>query len=474
MASILCLDDATAGRVVEDTLSSAGHTVVPARTVAEAFQLLSSERIDLIVAADRQLGPTPAELVSLLAREGYRVPVISVSANTSPEQEVAALRAGALDHLTEPIAPDRLAVAVERALSLDQLRRESLELKREIERLHAEREFAGSSRAIRELLQSATTVAPTKATVLISGERGTGRKLLASIIHRLSDRRDRPYLVVNCASLPESVVESALFGHERGAVAGAIRRVEGALERAHGGTLVLDEVAALRPDLQFKLLRVLQEQEFERVGGTGSVRVDVRLIATTDRDLAAAVARGEFREDLFYRLAVVPLLIPPLRERGADIAMLALRLAKRAAQGIGDDRDIDAIAPDALALLTSQSWPGNVAELQHAIERAVVMTHERVLRAHHFQGSVLSTSVTLSTAGTASAPQRSEHDRQTTSGMAGVILDTLSIDDAERVLIQRALEVTGQNRTRAAALLGISVRTLRNKLNRKPEETRES
>jgi DNA-binding NtrC family response regulator len=299
--------------------------------------------------------------------------------------------------------------------------------------------------------------ARTRATVLLQGESGTGKELIARAIHDESDRRDGPFIKLNCAALPEGLVESALFGHERGAFTGAVRRVEGAFERAHGGTLLLDEISEMRLDLQAKLLRVLQEQEFDRVGGTVPVKVAVRIVATTNRDLAAEVSRGGFRQDLFYRLSVVAIRIPPLRERRDDIPLLATRFAHRAATETGKETPI--FAPEALDILLRHDWPGNVRELQHAIERAVILATDSVLRAQLFESERAAPARRGDGAiGSIPAPLPPE----------SVILTSLDVNEAERILIERALLATNGNRTRAAKLLGISVRTLRNKLNLRP------
>ncbi len=318
---------------------------------------------------------------------------------------------------------------------------------------------------MRQVLQTVSTAAPTRATVLLQGESGTGKELFARAIHDQSDRRDRPFVKLNCAALPEGLVESALFGHEKGAFTGAIKRVEGAFERAHGGTLLLDEITEMRLDLQAKLLRVLQEQEFERVGGTSTIRVDVRIVATTNRDLAQAVERGEFRRDLFYRLSVLPIHVPPLRDRPEDIATLAHHFAQRCAAEL--HREIAAIAPDALALLQRYGWPGNVRELQHAVERAVILSPGAVLTAASFEPI----SGASRRAPHAGAP-RPDSAAGANEGL--VQLTSLNIDAAEAALIERALEETGGNRTRAAALLGLTDRTLRNKLARQRQESGET
>jgi DNA-binding NtrC family response regulator len=318
---------------------------------------------------------------------------------------------------------------------------------------------------MRRLMQTVSTAAPTRATVLLEGESGTGKELFARAIHDQSDRRDRPFIKLNCAALPEGLVESALFGHEKGAFTGAIKRVEGAFERAHGGTLLLDEISEMRLDLQAKLLRVLQEQEFERVGGSHPIKVDVRIIATTNRDLAAYAAAGHFRQDLYFRLSVIPFRLPPLRERADDIPLLATRFAVRTASEIG--KEVQGITPDAMSMLQAYEWPGNVRELQHAVERAVILSPDPVLPAHAFDGARFGLAV--GTGGPASVTRlpvpATPRDGSMTVPEGAVVLTSLDVNEAEKRLIERALEVARGNRTRAAELLGISVRTLRNKLN---------
>jgi len=470
MATILHVDDEpSVGLLLEDTLVRAGHRPASAANVVEALQVLAREHVDLIISDYDMVGLTGLEFLSLLQREGYDVPLIMLTEYASTEHAVAAIKAGAIDYVTKPVKPQQLELAVERALEFMRLRRENETLRREVMDFRNERQI-GDSVGLRRILQTVAMAAPTRATVLLQGESGTGKELLARAIHDQSDRRDKPFIKLNCAAVPDGLIESALFGHERGAFTGAVKRVEGAFERANRGTLLLDEISEMKLELQAKLLRALQEQEFERVGGTSPIRVDVRVIATTNRDLAADVAAGAFRQDLYDRLSVIPIVIPPLRDRVEDISSLAYRFAMRSAAEIR--KEITGISQEALALLAAYPWPGNVRELQHAVERAVILSREPVLQAHAFDGQQLGLVHPLAR----QAPARTAalSGGATPGGAASiggsvppnaVVLTSLDIDEAEAALIRRALEVAKGNRTRTAELLGISVRTLRNKLN---------
>jgi len=467
MANILYVDDEpSVGLILEDTLSRAGHRPLGARNVVEALQVLARESIDLIISDYRMPGLTGLEFLSLLQREGYDIPLIMLTGYASIEHAVAAIKAGAIDYITKPVRTQQLELAVEQALEFVRLRRENESLRREVMEFRNERQIIGESVQIRRILQTVAMVAPTRATVLLQGESGTGKELFARAIHDQSDRRDKPFIKLNCAALPEGLIESALFGHERGAFTGAVKRVEGAFERAHGGTLLLDEISEMRLELQAKLLRVLQEQEFERVGGTSPIRVDVRVVATTNRNLAEYAASGHFRQDLYYRLSVVPIEIPSLRDRPDDIPMLAYRFAMRTGSEVV--KEVTGIAPDALAMLQAYPWPGNVRELQHAIERAVILSHDPVLPSHLFEHQRMATGgmhPLVQQALNRSTPSDGAHVAAPATPAGGIVLNTLNVEEAERALIQRALELTRGNRTRTADLLGISVRTLRNKLN---------
>jgi DNA-binding NtrC family response regulator len=466
MANILYVDDEPAiGLILQDTLERLGHNAIGAANVPEAMGALSRDRIDLIISDFRMPGLSGLEFLELLRGEGRDIPLIMLTGYATIEHAVAAIKAGAADYITKPLQTEELAHAVNQALELTRLKRENEALRLEVMEMRAAREIVAKSPVMRHVLQTALMAAPTRATVLLQGESGTGKELFARAIHDQSDRRTRSFVKLNCAALPEGLVESALFGHEKGAFTGAIKRVEGAFERASGGTLLLDEITEMRLDLQSKLLRVLQEQEFERVGGSDTIKVDVRIIATTNRDIEQLVERGEFRRDLFYRLSVMPILIPALRERPEDIPILAQHFAQRAASEL--KRDITAIAPDALALLQRYDWPGNVRELQHAMERAVILTPGTVLVAGSFEtirAAVTGKRMSLGGMLALSAEDRPE---------GSVLLTTLNIEEAEATLVERALHTTGGNRTKAAKLLGVSDRTLRNKLSRQRDEAGE-
>lgn len=489
MATILYVDDEPAvGLILEDSLAQAGHTAVGTRSVPEALQVLERGGVDLIISDYRMPGLTGLEFIQLLTREGYDIPLIMLTGHASIEHAVASIKAGAIDYITKPVRPQQLELAVDQALEFVRLRRENEALRKEVMQFRNERQILGDSAAIRRILQTVSMAAPTRATVLLQGESGTGKELFARAIHDQSERRDKPFIKLNCAALPEGLVESALFGHEKGAFTGAIKRVEGAFERANRGTLLLDEISEMRLDLQAKLLRVLQEQEFERVGGTAPIKVDVRIIATTNRDLAMEADHGTFRQDLYYRLSTIPVLIPPLRERPEDIPLLALRFAMRVAAEMG--KKIEGLSPDALAALQSYPWPGNVRELQHVIERAVILTPDPIIQPHCLEGTRFGLAHSLGSAnmrprafatpGQGAAPVLAVSGAAAVPGAPGVAasptgtatpasgaiaLASLNVADAERVLIQHALAAADNNRTKAAELLGISVRTLRNKLN---------
>lgn len=456
MATILCVDDeASSVLILEDTLQRAGHRTVGVHNVQAALNVLSRGGVDLVISDYRMPGATGLEFLGEMDRAGLDVPLIMVTGYGSIEHAVASIKAGAIDYITKPVRPAQLELAVEQALEFARLKRENAQLREEVTQIRSAREIIGESESLHRILETVKVVAPTRAAILLQGESGTGKELLARTIHSFSDRREAPFVSINSAALPESLVESTLFGHEKGAFTGAVKQVKGAFERADGGTLLLDEISEMRLDLQAKLLRVLQEQEFDRVGGTQAIKVDVRIIATTNRDLAECVRDGCFREDLYYRLSVVPILVPSLRDRLEDIPLLVQHFVQRTSAEVG--RDIRAIDPDTIEMLQAYSWPGNVRELAHAVERAVILSTEETLTPAAFDRGRF---------GLAPSHLHEGGPGVGSTKTSGVGVDTLNLAEIEEVVIRRALEETGNNRTRAAELLGISVRTLRNKLNR--------
>ncbi len=451
MATILYVDDEPAvGTLLAHSIEQAGHRAVGTRSVAEAMQVLAKGGIDLIISDFRMPGLTGIDFLELLKRDGYDTPLIMLTGYASIEHAVTAIKAGAIDYITKPVDAQQLELTLEQALSVVRLRKENAQLKQEVSSLRSAQAIVGESAAIKRALTEVAMAAPTRATVLLLGESGTGKEMFARAVHEQSDRRNAPFIKLNCAALPEGLIESALFGHEKGAFTGAHKRVEGAFERAHMGTLLLDEISEMRLDLQAKLLRVLQQQEFERVGGDAPIQVDTRVIATSNRDLAADAAAGTFRQDLYFRLSVMPVHIPALRERPEDIPLLATRFGVRAAEEYG--KEFEGFTPEALEWLRAQPWPGNVRELQHAVERAVILSTEGLLELHRFTGGTRPSTPAL----TVAVPARDD---------GAVVLHSLKVSDAESALIAAALARTGGNRTRAAELLGMSVRTLRTKLN---------
>jgi DNA-binding NtrC family response regulator len=459
MANILYVDDEPAiGLILQDTLEHMGHTAIGATNVPEALAALDAEVIDLIISDYKMPGLSGLEFLELLRDQGKDIPLIMLTGFGTIEHAVAAIKAGAADYITKPMQREQLEHSVATALELTRLKRENDALRLEVIQVRTERQILAKSAKMQRVMQTVSAAAPTRATVLLLGESGTGKELLARALHEQSERRDKPFVHLNCAAMPEGLVESALFGHEKGAFTGAIRRVEGAFERAHGGTLLLDEITEMRLDLQSKLLRVLQEQEFERVGGTSPIKVDVRVVATSNRDIELAVERGEFRRDLFYRLSVMPIHIPPLRERIDDVPILAHHFARRAGPEL--NRNVVTINSEAIALLQRYQWPGNVRELQHAVERAVILSSTPTLNAVSFEH-----------VRAAIGAQKPAVASTNAASLGGFAVPTLNLDDAESAMIQEALRATGGNRTRAAELLGVTDRTLRNKLTPKRKRT---
>jgi len=453
MPTVLCIDDEPAvGVVLEHALTQLGHEPILATSVEDGLKLIGRQLVDLIISDFRMPHATGLDLVDQLKEQGFEIPVIIMTGYSSIENAVLSMQHGAVDYLTKPLRQEALRIAVQNAIELTRLRRENDEIRRELDSLSGPNAIVGESPALQRVLETIASVAPTRATVLLEGESGTGKELFARLIHRQSGRSGQ-LVTINCAAMPEGLVESALFGHERGAFTGATQRTQGAFERAHQGTLLLDEISEMRLDLQAKLLRAIQEQEFERVGGHQSIKVDVRIIATTNRDLAAEAEAGRFRRDLFFRLSVVPIYTPALRERTEDIALLAQYFARHVSSQMG--MKPPTIPPETLEFLQRQAWPGNIRELANAIERAVILNRD-------VAGRLLPVAFGVPRPGTVGEALQ--------AARAAAAEPTLNLRALEELTIQRALQTTNGHRARAAELLGISERTLRNKLNRPEAE----
>ena len=439
---ILVVDDEKNTRVGLIRALRGEYAVAEAENGQRALEWLETHAADVVLTDLRMPGLDGMALLSRLLGRDSKPTVILLTAYGSVETAVEAMKRGAYDFLTKPVNLDRLDLLLQRALGERRLGDENRRLKAQLDSKYGFENIIGTSPAMQEVFETIRQAAPTRATVLIQGESGTGKELVARALHQCSPRRDGPFIPVHCAALAPTLLESELFGHEKGAFTGATERRRGRFELADGGTLFLDEIGEIDPALQVKILRVLEERKFERVGGTETIHVDVRLVAATNRDLRARVAEGTFREDLFYRLHVVNLTLPPLRERTGDVVLLAQHYLKTLAAENG--KKPPAISPEAMDVLQAYAWPGNVRELRNVIERLVVLgTGGRLTVAD------LPAAVRDGAAGGLAIPSR-----------AGRVLR-----DAERQLIADALRRHRNNRTKAAQDLGISRRTLHRKIN---------
>ncbi|WP_051184666.1 sigma-54-dependent transcriptional regulator [Desulfatiglans anilini] len=424
-----------------------GYTVVEAADGEEAIAKAREQAFDLILMDIRMLKVSGLEALSAIKAFNPAIPIIVMTAYASVETAVSALKQGAYDYLTKPLDFDELQLTMERAMEHLRLKEENRRLKEILGETFDARRIIGSSPAMLKLLQTVARVAPSEATVLISGESGTGKELVAAAIHFNSPRKDGPFVKMNCAALTETLLESELFGHEKGAFTGAHRLKEGKFRQAHGGSLFLDEVGEMPLSMQAKLLRVLQERELVRVGGEQVLKVDVRVIAATNRDLPESVRDGRFREDLYYRLNVVGLEVPPLRERREDIPLLAEHFLKQFAEK--NRKTLKGLTPQAMDRLLRYPWPGNVRELMNVIERAVVLARSEVLDTE----DLLLERAPEGVEGSAGPPETKE------MGPADIPLE-----EVERMTILKTLESAAGNKSEAARRLGITRRTLHQKL----------
>ncbi len=437
-------DEAFQREMLRDLLTREGHRVAEAESGEKALQLLESSLFDLILLDFRMPGMNGLELLRQIKRINPEIEVVIMTAYGTIETAVEAMKAGARDYLTKPIDFEELCILIERVAEHRTLVRENRMLRRELKAKGVSADaIRYHSQKMAELVNLAGRVAPSQATVLIRGETGTGKELFARLLHHLSPRAERPFVVVNCAAIPETLLESDFFGHEKGAFTGAVQRRIGRFEQADGGTLFLDEIGELTPAVQVKLLRFLQEREFERVGGERTLKADVRIISATHQDLEAGVKAGTFREDLFYRINVVTMAIPPLRERREDIPLLIDHFVVRFARE--NHKKIDGISREARDLLIRYDYPGNVRELENIMERAVVICRGSVVLRDDLPFADLL------------------REREAAPpGPDGSLNDAL--EALERRMLQEALAQAAFNQSQAARLLGLNERMLRYKL----------
>ncbi len=445
---VLVVDDERSMRdLLAIMLRQEGHEVATVDGGAPAIETLKREAFDLVI-TDLRMREVDGLAVLRAAKEhSPETVVVVITAFASTETAVEAMKLGAYDYITKPFKMDEIKLILANALERKRLQDENQALKRQLRRERSFEHFVGRSRQMLEIFETIRKTADSLSTVLVAGESGTGKELVARAIHEESPRRSGPFVSVNCGAIPETLMESELFGHVKGAFTGAVANTVGLFSAAHGGTLFLDEVTEVPPSLQVKLLRVIQEREIRRVGDTKDIKVDVRLIAASNRDVAKAVQEGLLREDLFYRLNVIPIHLPPLRERREDIALLVAHLIKRRSAELG--RTVRSVTPAALAVLENYRWPGNIRELENVIERALVLGSGDVLDVDALPPDLRSPPDVVDIA--VEIPE-SGLDLQAT------------LDQIEQRYIHLALTRTGGVQTRAAELLRVSFRQLRYKL----------
>jgi two-component system response regulator PilR (NtrC family) len=442
---ILIVDDEESIRdVLSIMLRREGYNVAVATDGAQALQYLQEHTCDLIVSDVKMPRMSGMELLTQVKERSPETVVIMITAFSSTDEAVEAMKQGAYDYITKPFRNEEIRLVIRNALERRSLRQENLQLKKELGQRYSFAGLIGKSKGMRTLYEMIEKVAPSRANIMVTGESGTGKELVARAIHFHSDRREKPFVPINCGAIPENLLESELFGHEKGAFTGAIQQKAGLFEVAQGGTLFLDEIGELPPMMQVKLLRVIQEREMRRVGGNRDLKIDVRIIAATNKDLAEEVEVGGFREDLYYRLNVVPLHLPPLRERREDIPLLVEHFMQKLDGGKGE------VDEAAMRRLLDYDWPGNIRELENVVERCGVLGHADLLTEDclppHIRGS-----------GFGRVERRSELPA------AGLDLDAY-LGSIEQDILLQALERTGGVRKKAAELLGITFRSIRYRL----------
>ena len=455
MEPLLLVEDKNELRaMLRKALERSGYTVDEAPDGSAAIQKLRGRRYQLVLSDLKMPGASGLDVLRESKQADATIPVILLTAFGSVDEAVTAMKEGAFDFIQKPVDLEHLKVLVQRAARQQELLRENLLLREEFSARYGFPRIVGEHVSIRDLSSQIQRVAQTDSTVLLLGESGTGKELFARAVHHLSPRRDLPFVALNCAAIPEGLVENELFGHERGAFTGAGNRKAGKMDLAHRGTLFLDEIGELPLAIQAKLLRVLEERTFERVGGTQSIDVDVRIVVATNRDLHKAVADKSFREDLYFRISAVPLTIPPLRERANDVLLLAEHFLEKFSREFG--KPGARLSDDAKQRILDYRWPGNVRELQNAIERAVILSDGPLISPDTLQLQ----------------PQRPESN-SVPSGMLpptfsweGTLEEVVgrAVQSTERVLLENTLRDCRWNKTRAAEILGVSPKTLVAKL----------
>ena len=452
--TVLLVDDEKSHlESLERIFQREGYHTLCATSGKEALELLRQHHVHVMLTDLVMPGMTGSELLKACRTVSPETEVVMMTAYGTIETAVEAMKDGAYDFITKPLKKVFITKVVRQALEKQKLLLENRTLREQLESMRPH-DIIGQSPAIVETLTTIRQAGPSSATVLLSGESGTGKELLARAIHRASPRAEHPFVAVNCAALPEGILESELFGYERGAFTGADRRREGRFEAAHQGTLFMDEVGEMSPSTQVKLLRVLQDGEFERLGSNETLKVDLRLVAATNQDLEQAVKAGKFREDLYYRLNVIHVRIPPLRERSGDIPLLANFFLRRYAKK--NDKVVEGVTARAMDAMGNHTWPGNVRELENVIERAVVLSSDTVIDLDDLPRN-------LSGLGKLTS-------EKTMEGRGVYVPVGTSLEDAERLLLKETLKATGGDKNLAAKLLGVATRTIYRKLGSKEKD----
>lgn len=439
--SILVVEDEKILRIsLTDALKAEGYTVLPVADGDEALAVLGEGEFSLVITDIRLPGASGVDILRKSLAESPLTPVIMMTAYGSIKDAVSAIRSGAFDYITKPFDLDEMLVTVAKALEIQCITEENIRLKKELSSYYGVPNIIGESKAMQAVFALLGKVSRTASTVLILGESGTGKELIASTIHYQSARKEKPIIRVNCAALPPELIESELFGYEKGAFTGAGTRKPGRFDLADGGTIFLDEIGDLPLLTQTKILRVLEDRIFERLGSTGSVKVDVRIIAATNKDLVEEVKAGRFREDLYYRLNVIPVVLPPLRARKDDIPLLVYAFTRRFNDQLGTG---NSFAPETVEVLMNYAFPGNVRELLNIVERSIALANEKIIRPEDLPAHIV----------------RPRQKKTPLTSLQGIVAD------AEKDHIIKVLQLTKGNRSRAAEILGISRKTLWEKIN---------